>query len=219
MKFNSYHFTGETLRDGQPVPAIGETLRHDGEIVWCESGLYASPTAWGALQCARGPHLHRVWCEEIERRDSTKFVCRSRTIVASIDATDLLRDFARRCALDVIHLWDAPEVVRRYLETGDKKLRAAAREAVAARDAARYPAKDAAWYPARDAALYAVAARNAAWASASTAARASAWASAWASASDSARASARAAAQADQSARFNSMVNAAFEAQEGLNNG
>ena len=36
------------------------------------------------------------------------------------------REFARWCALQVIHLWDCPEIVRLYLETGDESIRAAA---------------------------------------------------------------------------------------------
>jgi hypothetical protein len=58
----------------------------------------------------------------------------------------MLREFARWCALQVIHLWDAPDVVRQYLETGDESLRAAARAATraAARNAARNAACDAA---------------------------------------------------------------------------
>jgi len=38
---------------------------------------------------------------------------------APIDVTELLFDFARWCALQVIDLWDAPAVVREYLETGE----------------------------------------------------------------------------------------------------
>ena len=72
----------------------------------------------------------------------------------------------RRYALAVIHLWDAPDVVRRYLETGDESIR----------DAARAAARDAAW--------------AAAWA----ATRDAAWAAARAAARDAARAAARAAA-------------------------
>jgi hypothetical protein len=39
------------------------------------------------------------------------------------------RLFTRQCALDVIDLWDAPAVVRQYLETGDESLRASAWDA------------------------------------------------------------------------------------------
>lgn len=136
--FNAYHFTGSTLRDGRPVPAIGETLIHDGPIVWCESGLYASRTAWDALRYALGPMLHRVWCEDIEQEDGDKLVCRRRTIVASIDATHLMRRFAADQALSVAHLWDMPDVVREYLTTLDEDKRPAAWDCAweAAREAA-----------------------------------------------------------------------------------
>ena len=40
-----------------------------------------------------------------------------------------IRRFACDCALDVIHLWDAPPIVKKYLETGDEKLRDAAWDA------------------------------------------------------------------------------------------
>jgi hypothetical protein len=70
----------------------------------------------------------------------------------------LLREFARWCALQVIHLWNAPDVVREYLETGNEELRAAARAVAgaaawdAARDVARAVAGDAAGAAAWDAA-------------------------------------------------------------------
>ena len=70
-----------------------------------------------------------------------------------------IRRFARECALDVIHLWDAPPIVKKYLETGDEKLRAAA---WAAAWAARAAARAAAW--AAGDARAAGAARAAAWA-------------------------------------------------------
>ena len=127
--YNAYHFTGSTLRDGRPVPAIGETLIHEGPIEWCRSGLYASRTAWDALRYAPGPILHRVLCEDIEREDGDKLVCRKRTISASIDATDLLRRFAADQALSVAHLWDMPDVVRDCLTTLGEGKRAAASEA------------------------------------------------------------------------------------------
>ena len=55
---------------------------------------------------------------------------------ASDASEDQIRHFSRLCALDVIHLWDAPEVVRRYLETGDESLRQEARDAAEAAEAA-----------------------------------------------------------------------------------
>jgi hypothetical protein len=84
------------------------------------------------------------------------------------------RAFARWCALQVVHLWNAPDVVVRYLKTGDESIRAAS--------------WDAAWVAARVTAW--AAAWNAAEASAQEAAQAAAenttwdatWAASWAAA-------------------------------------
>ena len=146
----AHHFVGDNLRDGRPVPPDGEWLVHDGPVRMCESGLHASRHPFDALMYAPGPILCLVDCDEIDAEDVDKLVCRRRRIVARFDATDMLRAFARQCALDVIHLWDAPQVVRDYLTTGDESLRDAAR--AAARAAARYAARYAAWDAAREAA-------------------------------------------------------------------
>lgn len=122
----AYHFVGETLRDGRPVPADGEWLDHDGPIKMCVSGLHASRRPWDALQYAPGSTLCLVECAGITEEQADKLVARRRRIVQRIDATDLLRGFARSEALRVVHLWACPDVVRRYVETGDEPLRAAA---------------------------------------------------------------------------------------------
>ena len=119
----AWHFTGAKLRDGRSIPAPGTELRHDGEITWCESGLYASRRLIDALGNALGATIHRVECREIEREESGKLVCRSRTILWSLDATTLLRRFACDEALCVAHLWKMPATVRRYLKTMDDALR------------------------------------------------------------------------------------------------
>ena len=54
------------------------------------------------------------------------------------DDGGLARWFARWCAAQVVHLWDAPEIVREYLRTGDDAH--AAYAARAAADASRYAA-------------------------------------------------------------------------------
>ena len=150
----AYHFVGDKLRDGCPVPTDGEWLVHDGPVRMCESGLHASRHPFDALMYAPGPILCLVDCDEIDAEDVDKLVCRRRRIVARFDATTMLRAFARQCALDVIHLWDAPQVVRDYLTTGDESLRDGTRDAAraAAWEAAREAARDAAWEAARDAA-------------------------------------------------------------------
>ena len=97
-----------------------------------------------------------------------KIAGRRRKILATIDAEPLLREFARWCASQVVHLWAAPQVVCDYLATGDDSLRDAARAAAraaeeaaraaweaareageAAREAARGAAREAAWEAAR----------------------------------------------------------------------
>lgn len=177
----AYHFTGDKLRDGRPIPPIGEWLTHDGPCEMCRSGLHASRHPFDALQYAPGDTLHRVEVDEIVHEQGDKLVCRRRRILASIDATELLRELARWCALQVSDLSDAPEVMRRYLETGDESLRIAARDA----RAAAWDAWDAAW-DARDTAT------GAAWDAASAVARG-------------------AAARDAQRQKFAEMVDAAFE--------
>ena len=183
----AWHFTNRTLRDGRPIPPVGEWLTHDGPVGMCQSGLHASRKALDALQYAPGDIVHLVECEDIVEEQGDKFVCRRRKILASVDATEILRAFARRQALSVIHLWEAPDVVKRYMETGDESLRAAAWEAAraaagdavwgTARDAAWDAAGDAAWGTARDAAWHA--AGGAARAAAGGTARDAAWHAAW----------------------------------------
>lgn len=183
----AYHFTSETLRNGQPIPPIGEWLVHNGPIVPCDSGLHASEHPLDALQYAPGAMLHLVELEDnlvSHGEPIDKWVGRRRKIVTTIDATELLREFARWCALQVIHLWDAPAVVRQYLKTGDESLRAAARR-TAASAAARAAASAAARTAARTAAS--AAAWNAAWAAAMAAARATTWDAAWAAAREAQR--------------------------------
>jgi hypothetical protein len=174
----AWHFTGDTLRDGSPIPPVGEWLRYEGKVVMCESGLHASVHPFDALHYAPGPILHRVECRDVVETQSDKIVCRERRIISSMDATEMLRYFARMQALSVVHLWDAPDVVLDYLMTRDGAIRAAARDAAraaawaaardAAQDAARAAARaagDAAWAAraaARDAAQAARAARDAA---------------------------------------------------------
>jgi hypothetical protein len=187
----AWHFVGDTLRDGRPVPKDGVWLVHKGPVGICVSGLHASLDPFDALQYAPGPVLCQVEVDSIVTRQSDKLVCRRRRIIKRGDMTEMLRYFARMQALSVVHLWNAPDVVLDYLMTGDEKIRAAAWDAAgaaagaaaraAARDAARDAAGDAAraaaWDAARDAARAAArdAARAAAWDAAGDAARAAAW--------------------------------------------
>jgi len=175
----AYHFTSNTLRDGRSIPPIGETLVHDGPLVMYRSGLHASIHPLDALRYATGSLLHRVRLSGKIVTCDDKLVASERTIVASIDATDLLQAFARWCALQVIKCWAAPPIVREYLETGREELREAAGaeawEAQAAASAAAWAAKEeVAWMAAWAEASAASAAASAAW-EAEEAAGAAAW--------------------------------------------
>jgi hypothetical protein len=172
---------------------VGETLRVEGDIELCHRGLHASTKLMDALGYAQHDKLSlcRVTLGGTVKHDKDKSVASERTVIAMLDADTtekLLRDFARWCALQVIHLWDAPDVVRQYLETGDESLRDAAGDA--AWDAAGAAAWAAAWYSARDAA------RNATWAAARDAAWDATWDATWAAAGAAARYAARDAAWA-----------------------
>lgn len=146
----AWHWTnGNTLLDGLTIP-VGEWLIHEGPVVMCRSGYHASKRVLDALCYAPGHTVWRVECEDIAGRESDKFVCRRRKHLWCVEAEDLLRDFARRCALDVIHLWDAPDVVVRYLKTGDESIRADAWAAGAAAWDVEAAARAAAWAAAGD---------------------------------------------------------------------
>jgi len=189
----AWHFIGDTLRDGRPVPADGITLRHDGPLLMCRSGLHASLHPWDALKYAPGSTLCLVEAGGETEHEPDKLVCMERTIIARMGAEPLLRYFARQQALSVVHLWNAPQEVLDYLMGDDD-----ARDAT--RDAARGCREGRAFDAARAAALGA--ARDAAWA----AARDAAWAAVRAATRDAARDAARAAARAD----FACLVNDAF---------
>lgn len=183
MSIYAWHFTGDRLRDGRPLPAVGEWLEHEGLVRICESGLHASRRPADALWYAPGPMLHLVECAEIASEQADKLVCRRRRIIASMDATDMLRYYARMRALSAIHLWDAPDVVLDYLMTGDKRLGIAASDAArdastgarsaAARVAASAAARAVTWATARDAAWDSV--RAVAWTASRDATLDAAW--------------------------------------------
>ena len=121
------------------------------------SGLEASTRALDALDYARGPSCTLCLVDDAVKCDGTRMVVRSCKTEGGFDATELLWFAAREFALCVIDKWDAPDIVRLFLETGAKRSAAWA----AARDARRSAAKDAARAAARDPA--GSAAEDAAW--------------------------------------------------------
>ena len=144
----AWYFSSEDRRlrhgDGREI-RLGETHEVSGEIEMCKNGLHASKKAIDALYYAPGPIVYRVELSGEIKKGEDKLVAQKRTYLSGgIDVSEILRKFARMCALDVVDMWEAPEVVIRYLKTGDKSIR------VAAWAAARTAAPDAVWNAALD---------------------------------------------------------------------
>lgn len=193
MAVEGWHFVGDKLLDGRPVPPDGEVLVHKGPLEMCHSGLHFSERVRDALMYAAGNTVCRVRCSGEIVMGLDKGVCRERTILYRVGLEQGLRSFARWCALQVIHLWRAPDCVKNYLCTGTKRDAARAAATATAPAAATYTACYAARHAARAAARHAscfaafifiswdaawFAARHAAWAAARAAGRAAATAAA-----------------------------------------
>ena len=135
----AWHFThGDRLRDGRPVPPKGKTLKHEGPLKLCKSGLHASVRLIDALTYAPGTTLHRVKCGGKHLKGADKLICRERTIVESAEMLWALVEFAEDCAKRSAYATDA---------AADATAHSAA-DADAA-DAAHYAAADAAAEAAR----------------------------------------------------------------------
>src|ERR1039458_553643 len=155
-----WHFTevNKLLRYGDNREVVaGETLTVKGPVELCEKGLHACKNILDACSYAPGPY---VWWVELSGEvvhGGDKSVATKRKAVWGYDATEVLREFARKVALDaVLKYWDEkkfgqfPEVTKKWLETGDESLRYAAESAAgsaasAAESAARSAARSAAW--------------------------------------------------------------------------
>ena len=126
----AWHFTGDKLRNGEPIPEQGEWLEIDGDPIMCSRGLHASKHPYDALKYAPGAALHRVRLDGTILIDNDKLVATRRKIIWIVPPEimqPLMWDFARYCARSVLPLWDAPDIVKEYLKTGDESLRDAAR--------------------------------------------------------------------------------------------
>ena len=168
---------------------VGKTYTVDGPLVMCWHGLHASVTAIDALGYAPGAIACRVQLSGKILRGDDKVVATHRTVLAMVDATKTLHEFACWCAETALERerkagrepaarsWAAIAVKRRWLvgQATDAELAVAG--------AAAWDAASAAWVVAgavAGAAAWA-AAGNAAWAAAgdaASAARAAAWAAA-----------------------------------------
>jgi hypothetical protein len=193
-----WHFANETetLRfgDGRKIE-VGTTHKVDCTPILCKLGLHASKIVREALNYAPGNILFRVQLGGKIIHGDDKSVATSRKYLARVDAELILREFARKCALQVIHLWKCPQVVQDYLESGDESLRSAARSA------ARSAIRRVAWS----------ATRRVAW----SAAESAAYSAAYSAARRVARSAAHSAARNAQSKMLDKMVLDAIKKQGG----
>lgn len=194
-----WHFVREDGTTGylREAAHVGQVLHVDPPIVPCERGLHASVRVLDALQYAKGAGCCRVELSGlIVPHEHDKHAASDRRVLAMVDATGILHEFACRVAEQALtrereagrepdpSSWAAIEAKRRWLrgEISDFDL-------------------DADWSAAR------AASGVSAWSSAWSAARVSAWdadwsasmagASAWSASGVSAMAAAMAAMNAD----------------------
>ena len=189
----AWHFTGDKLRNGEPIPKQGEWLEFDGDPIMCSQGLHASRHPYDALKYAPGAALHRVRLGGYILEGDNKLVATQRKIIWTIPPEimqPLMWDFARYCARSVLHLWDAPDVAKQYLATGDESLRDAANSAA---NSAAYSAAYFAAYSAANSAAY-----SAAYFAAYSAAYSAAYFAAYSAANSAAYSAAYFAAKLDQ---------------------
>ena len=152
----AWHFcAGWKLRDGQPL-VVGQSYHVDGPLVLCERGLHGSIRAIDALRYAPGATVCRVELFGKTIIDDDKIVATDRRVIAAVDATRTLHEFACCVAEQTLgcygnddpRSWAAIEAKRNWLagQITDAQLAAAGAAAgAAAWDAARAAAWDAAW--------------------------------------------------------------------------
>jgi hypothetical protein len=100
-------------------------------------GLHASRLLLDALDYAPGPFVWRVRLAGNIVQSGDKVEASEQTYLWGYDATDVLLRFARRCALDAVHLWYHPDVLAKYLQTREQNKAAAASLAAEAAHVAR----------------------------------------------------------------------------------
>ena len=121
------------LRYGDNREVIAGTTHHvTCKPALCRQGLHASEEALDALSYAPGLHVARVaLLTPVTGNDKCAATARQYLWVA--DATEVVLAWSRRVALDVVHLWEPPQVVLNFLHTGVD----AAAAAIAAADVVR----------------------------------------------------------------------------------
>ena len=100
-----WHFVADKLRDGSPLPKVGKWEVFKGALSMCNSGLHVGITPWDALKYAPGATLRLVEYDKVGETQADKIVCAKRRTIAQMDATEMLRYFARLQAISCIDRW------------------------------------------------------------------------------------------------------------------
>ena len=98
----AYHWLLADFRSerGNEEPwKVGEKRTHKAKtLVLCERGYHSSPSPWDGLEYAPGPILCRVEIGEPAQSQPDKFVSRSRELLAAVNVSTELQQFALDCA-------------------------------------------------------------------------------------------------------------------------
>lgn len=159
----------DKLWDGRDLPANGVTLTYDAPLYDEQSlvedgvtlpdkvplvfpnfqykradfGLYGFIDTLDAFEASAGTTLFIIKCGgkvlPSRNRHYRKVACTEWTILARINMIKILQELARWCAMQTAHLWDTPNEIRQYLETGNENLRPAAEIALSSVKSATFP--------------------------------------------------------------------------------
>jgi len=190
MGILAWHFLPDDGRLSRPLNGErvkvepGQTLKVPGRLEICRHGLHASRRLIDALEYTPGVLLERVELSGDMIEEEDKLCARERTCLWLLDCTDLLHEFACRCAEDALRVagvsdercWNAIKAKREWLKGAidDDELRAVRETAWnaayrAAKNAAQFAAWNAVWDAAEDTAW------NAAWYAAWNTAQIATW--------------------------------------------
>jgi len=131
----AYWFSKGGRSHGNTYTVRPEPFVEDEPVVPCIHGLHAGEDPFQALLFANNGNMVDIVELDGQIKEhgiglNHKYVASHRTHIKRIDALPIIREFTRWCALRVIHLWECPEVVKQYLETGDPTLQKKAYKAV-----------------------------------------------------------------------------------------
>ena len=109
-KILAWHWVKDdaTLRDGTPLE-VGKTYTMDGEPELCSRGFHASEKILDALEYAPGSLLCRVEVGGTVIQGNDKLVGTERRVLWLLDCSNLLHEFACRCAEDALKLVENPD--------------------------------------------------------------------------------------------------------------